>query len=235
MSDMNARYTRVSLMSPPISDILYENPHLTQSRYPIFRTLVLFRTYLLDLINFLFALSSTFLLDILKLKRDIGVIYFHQEIFCVCWCYIFWVCSIFLLTASCYCLWSFSSFTVCVITCIITCTCFRWFLARATGRHFEATCIKISSGFQMRLYSSPKCSCLWTAPADSSPVDSHSPQPSAPPSDLDILIAFCKGNRSCTNYLISKFISYDHLNLTFRQFALSVSSEYTLRSLRKLY
>ena len=37
---MNARYARVSLISPPISDIRYENPHPIRSRYPIFRTLV---------------------------------------------------------------------------------------------------------------------------------------------------------------------------------------------------
>jgi len=55
-------------------------------------------------------------------------------------------------------------------------------------------------------------------------------QPSSSLSDLDIPIAFRKGNRSCTNHPISKFIFYDHLNLTFHQFALSVSSDYIPRS-----
>ena len=37
VSDMNARYAPVSLISPPISDM--KNDHPIQSRYPIFRTL----------------------------------------------------------------------------------------------------------------------------------------------------------------------------------------------------
>jgi len=40
VSDMNARYARVSLISPPISNIRYENPPPIRSRYPIFRTLL---------------------------------------------------------------------------------------------------------------------------------------------------------------------------------------------------
>jgi len=38
VSDMNARYARVSPISPPISDM--KKPHPIRSRYPIFRTLV---------------------------------------------------------------------------------------------------------------------------------------------------------------------------------------------------
>jgi len=63
-------------------------------------------------------------------------------------------------------------------------------------------------------------------PVDPSLEDGSSSQPSAFSSDLDIPIALRKGNRSCTGHPISKFVSYDHLNFTFRQFALSVSSEY---------
>jgi len=51
------------------------------------------------------------------------------------------------------------------------------------------------------------------------------PPPSASPSDFDILIALRKGKQSCTDYSISNFVSYDHLNLIFRQFALSLSFE----------
>ena len=36
---MNARYARVSPISPPISDM--KNPHPMRSRYPIFRTLLI--------------------------------------------------------------------------------------------------------------------------------------------------------------------------------------------------
>jgi len=66
-----------------------------------------------------------------------------------------------------------------------------------------------------------------------SPVDGSTTQPSASPSDLDVPIAFRKGKRSCTDYPISNFISYDNLNPTFRQFALSLSSESILRSYRE--
>ena len=67
-------------------------------------------------------------------------------------------------------------------------------------------------------------------PAIPSPVDGPPPLPSAPPSDLDILIAFRKDKRSCIDHPISNFISYDHLNPTFRQFALSFYSESIRRS-----
>ena len=50
------------------------------------------------------------------------------------------------------------------------------------------------------------------------------PQPSAPPSNLDVLIALRKGKRSCIHYFIFHFVSYDRLNLSFHQFALSLSS-----------
>ena len=70
-----------------------------------------------------------------------------------------------------------------------------------------------------------KVSTSEPVPTDPSPVDGPH-QPSTSPSDLDIPIALRKGNRSCTGHPISKFVSYDHLNFTFRQFALSVSSEY---------
>ena len=43
-------------------------------------------------------------------------------------------------------------------------------------------------------------------------------------SDLDIPIALRKGKQSCTDHLISHFVSYDHLTPSFRQFALSLSS-----------
>jgi len=58
-------------------------------------------------------------------------------------------------------------------------------------------------------------------------VDGLPTPPSASPSDLDIPIVLRKGRRSCTNHFILNFISYDHLNLTFRQFALFVFWVYT--------
>jgi len=143
----------------------------------------------------------------------------------ICWFHIFWVSSIFLLTASCYCLWNYSSFIIYTVACIITCTYFWWLLARATGRHFEATCIKTSSEFLTCLHLSPKKPASEPAPADPSPRDDPPPQLSSF-SDLDIPIAFRNDNRSCTNHSISKFVFYCHLNLTFRQSALFVSSEY---------
>ena len=50
------------------------------------------------------------------------------------------------------------------------------------------------------------------------------PQLSVPSSDFNVPIALRKGKRSCTDYPISHFISYDRLTLSFRQFALSLSS-----------
>jgi len=54
--------------------------------------------------------------------------------------------------------------------------------------------------------------------ANLSSVDSPPlpPQPLASPSTLDVPIALRKGKRSCTNHSILNFVSYDHLNLTFR-------------------
>jgi len=62
-----------------------------------------------------------------------------------------------------------------------------------------------------------------------SPVNDPPPS-SASPSNLDILIALRKDKQSCTDYLISIFVSYDYLNPTFRQFALSFSSKSIPRS-----
>ena len=50
------------------------------------------------------------------------------------------------------------------------------------------------------------------------------PQPSAFSSDLDVPVALRKDKRSCTDHPISHFVSYDRLTLSFRQFALSLSS-----------
>jgi len=58
--------------------------------------------------------------------------------------------------------------------------------------------------------------------ANPSLVDGPPPLQSASPSDLDIPSALRKGKRSYTDHLILNFVSYDHLNPTFRQFALFV-------------
>jgi len=50
------------------------------------------------------------------------------------------------------------------------------------------------------------------------------PQLSVPSSDFDVLIALRKGKRSCTDHPISHFVSYDRLTLSFRQFAMPLSS-----------
>jgi len=54
-------------------------------------------------------------------------------------------------------------------------------------------------------------------------VEGSSPQPLAPPFVLDIPIALYKGKQSCTIHFIFLFVSYDCLNLSFRQFILSLS------------
>jgi len=59
--------------------------------------------------------------------------------------------------------------------------------------------------------------------AASSPVEGPPPQPSAPFYDLDVPIALRKGKRSYTDHLISHFVSYDRLTLSFYHFALSLS------------
>ena len=46
---MNARYERVSPISPPISDM--KNPHPTRSRYPIFRTFQLYALFGEDVVS----------------------------------------------------------------------------------------------------------------------------------------------------------------------------------------
>ena len=61
-------------------------------------------------------------------------------------------------------------------------------------------------------------------PTASSPVEGPPPQPSVPSSDFDVPIGPRKGKRSCTDHLISHFVSYDILTPSFCQFALSLSS-----------
>ena len=68
----------------------------------------------------------------------------------------------------------------------------------------------------------PKISASEPVPANPLPVDGPSSPPLASPSDLEIHIALKKGKRSCTNHPNFNFISYDHLNPTFRQFTLFV-------------
>jgi len=80
----------------------------------------------------------------------------------------------------------------------------------------------------------PKVLASELVPANPSPIDGHLP-PSASLSDLDIPIALRKGKRSCIDHPISNFVSYDHLNPTFRQFALSLSSESILKSYTENY
>ena len=65
------------------------------------------------------------------------------------------------------------------------------------------------------------------------PLVESPPPPSASPSDFDIRIALQKRKRSCIDHPISNFVSYDHLNPTFHQFALSLSSEFIPRSYTK--
>ncbi|XP_020258205.1 uncharacterized protein LOC109834580 [Asparagus officinalis] len=71
-----------------------------------------------------------------------------------------------------------------------------------------------------------------TAEASSPAVDPSHVETSIP-SDLDIPIALRKGKRSCPKYPISLFVSYDRLNPSFRQFALSLSTVSIPRSYEK--
>ena len=68
-----------------------------------------------------------------------------------------------------------------------------------------------------------------------SPVDGPTFPPSASPSNLDVPIALRKGKRSYADHLISNFVSCDNLNPTFRQFALSLSSESIPRFTQRFY
>lgn len=53
-------------------------------------------------------------------------------------------------------------------------------------------------------------------------------------SSLDLPIALQKGKRSCPAHLISNFVPYDYLNLSFRSFALSISSESVPRNYQEV-
>ena len=99
-------------------------------------------------------------------------------------------------------------------------------------RHYRASCTKVSLGFQIRLHSQAKSSRLWIS-SDQLFSSERSPQPSAPPSNLDVPIALCKGKQSHTNHRISHFIFYNRLDLSFCQFALSLSSVCIPRSYEK--
>ena len=61
-------------------------------------------------------------------------------------------------------------------------------------------------------------------PATSSTVEGQPPQSSVPFSDFDVSIALHKGKWSCTDHLITHFVSHDRLTLSFHQFAMSLSS-----------
>jgi len=65
-----------------------------------------------------------------------------------------------------------------------------------------------------------------------SPIDGPPTEPSAPPSDLDVLIGLRIGKWSCTDHILN-FVSYDHLNPQFHQFALFLSSVSILKSCKK--
>ena len=60
----------------------------------------------------------------------------------------------------------------------------------------------------------PKVPASDPIPTNLSLVDGPPSPPSASLSNLDILIALRKDKQSCTDHLISNFVSYDHLNLT---------------------
>jgi len=77
----------------------------------------------------------------------------------------------------------------------------------------------------------PKILVSKPVPANPSPVDVPPPPPSTSPSDLDISITLQKDKRSCTDHPILNFVSYDHLNPIFRQFALFLSSEFYIQVL----
>ena len=56
------------------------------------------------------------------------------------------------------------------------------------------------------------------------------PQPSVPSSNFDVPIALRKAKQSCTDHLISYFVSYDRLTPSFCQFAIILSSVFLPRS-----
>ena len=72
----------------------------------------------------------------------------------------------------------------------------------------------------------PKVPSCELVPANPSPVEGPPPL-STSTSDLDIPVALQKGKRSCTDHTILNFVSYDHFNLTFCQFALFCLRVYT--------
>ena len=76
----------------------------------------------------------------------------------------------------------------------------------------------------MSILINKKNSCIWTSSDWLHPVEGPSPQPSAHLSDLNVSIALRKSKRSYTDHPISQFVFYDRLNLSFCQFALSLSS-----------
>jgi len=83
---------------------------------------------------------------------------------------------------------------------------------------------KPARGFRYVYTHRPKAPTSEPVSANSSPVDGP-PLLSASPFDLEILIALRKGKRSYIDHLILNFVSYDYLNIIFRQFALSLSSK----------
>ena len=70
----------------------------------------------------------------------------------------------------------------------------------------------------------PKVLAPQSVSADSSPVEGPSPPLSITPSDLDVHIALQKSKWSCTDHLISNFVSYDRLTTSFSQFAMCLTS-----------
>ena len=156
---------------------------------------------------------------------------YQQEVLCICRCRVLWIHSILLSTRSNYCIGFYPSFIVYSVIC--TCSYSWCLLASVTDRHYKTTCIKASLGFQIRLHSLAKNFCFWISSGQLLSSGCPSPQPSTPPSDLDVPIVFWKGKRSCTDHLIFHFIFYDRPNPSFRQFALSLSSVSISRSYEK--
>jgi len=157
-------------------------------------------------------------LGILEHKKDIDVIIPLPGNIC---CQLIRSLSLFHILSTCFChyIWDGSSFTVCVVAY----TCFYCFSASIASRNSDSLASKLVWDFRYVYTHRPKVPASQPVPTNSSPVDGP-PQPSTFPSDLDISIALRKGKQSYTDHPISNFVSYDHLNLTFRQFALSFGS-----------
>jgi len=184
---------------------------LYSNKSPFSMTRVLFKTYLLVWINYPLGLSNVYLLGVIEFKKDTATTIIPIE-------------SILCLQMSrSLSLFHTSLHKVQLLHQNLSLfhRLFRYLhlldvFTNVTRRHYNTSCTTGFKGFSICLYSSAKSSYLWTSFGWFLLSSGRStPQLSVSPFDHDVLIALCKGKKSCIDHSISYLLPMIVLNSLF--------------------